>query len=144
MLYLHISNKFQTEKMEQIIEATKTGMLLIFLRRWEVAEPEKFIEKIFRPNMSRKIVAKAKESGIQRAHLYYIKLHFEDGGSIIEYEVPENNSNEKLLVCVELLDEKEKLEQFVLNNKKTLNGKLLIFREVERWIYCRKDIISNH
>jgi hypothetical protein len=129
--------------METEIHTQKKGMLLIYLRRWETAEPEKFIEKIFRPIKSRKIVAEAQRCGIQRAHLYYIKLHFEDGGSIIEYEVSENNSNEKLLVCVELFDEKEKLEKFVLTNKKILSGKTVIFREVERWAYCQKDISSN-
>jgi hypothetical protein len=129
--------------METTIQARKTGMLLIFLRRWETAEPEKLIEKIFRPIKSRRIVAEAQRFGIQRAHLYYIKLHLEECGSIIEYEVAENNSNDKLLVCVELIDDKEKLEQFVLCNKKILNGKIVIFREVERWTYCRKDILSN-
>jgi hypothetical protein len=129
--------------METIIQARKTGMLLIFLRRWETAEPKKFIEKLFRPIMSRRIVSEAKRCGIQRAHLYYIKLHLEDGASIIEYEVGENNSNEKLLVCVELLDEKEKLEQFVITNKKILNGKMVIFREIENWTYCQKDVLGN-
>ncbi|OQP65523.1 hypothetical protein A3860_17820 [Niastella vici] len=129
--------------METIIQARKTGMLLIFLRRWETAEPEKFIEKIFRPFKSRKIVDEAKRYGIQRAHLYYIKLHLEECGSIIEYEVGENNSNDKLLVCVELFDDKEKLEQFVLCNEKILTGKIVIFREVEKWIFCQKDILGN-
>lgn len=124
--------------METIIQAQKTGMLLIFLRRWETAEPEKFIEKIFRPIKSRKIVDEARRFGIQRAHQYYIKLHLEECGSIIEYEVAENSSNEQLLVCVELIDNKEKIEQFVLYNKKILSGKIVIFREVERWTYCQK------
>jgi hypothetical protein len=130
--------------METNIHTQKTGMLLIFLRRWETVEPEKFIEKIFRPIKSRKIVAEAQKCGIQRAHLYYIKLHLQECGSIIEYEVTENNSNEKLLVCVELLDDREKLEQFVITNKKILSGKMVIFREVERWAYCQKNILSNH
>jgi PII-like signaling protein len=130
--------------MDSVINAIKTGMLLVYLRRWEVAEPEKYIERIFPVNMSRKIVAKAKEFGIQKAYLYYIKLHFEDGGPIIEYEVAENNSNDKMLVCVELIDKKEKLEEFVSINTKILNGKNLIFREVEKWRYGRKDLFSNY
>jgi PII-like signaling protein len=36
-------------------------------------------------------------------------------------------------MCVELIDKKEKLEQFFLKHKDLLHSKIVIYKEVEFW-----------
>ena len=42
-------------------------------------------------------------------------------------------ANEDLTVCIELIDEKEKLETFCRKHAELLKGKMIVFKAVEFW-----------
>ena len=76
----------------------------------------------------------ARDEGFLNAHAFQTHSAYRKGEKVIHNRMLEGD-NSGLTVCIELVDEKERLEQFVLKNEKLLNGKAIIFKEVEFWGY---------
>lgn len=115
------------------IKTQKFGKLRIFLKSGETVKSENFLRKLFPKNKYRKILDEAKKSGIMNAHIYHTHAAYETGGKVAHYSVEGDNSG--LTVCLELVDEKEKLEKFFTTHRAMLKHKTVIFTEVEFWSF---------
>lgn len=111
----------------------KMGKLRIFLKSGETVKGDKLIHKFFPKNKYSKIMDEAKKSGIMNAHIYHTHAAYESGGKIAHYNSESDNGG--LTVCLELVDEREKLELFFTTHKAMLKNKTVIFKEVEFWSY---------
>ena len=88
-------------------------------------------QKLFPKSAYIHIVQDAKTEGIINATVYNTHFGFSNSGKIQAYNMEGDNS--KLTMCVELVDKKEKLETFFLKHKEYLQGKVVIYKEVEFW-----------
>ncbi len=115
------------------IKEQKIGKLRIFLKSGEKVESEKFIHKLFPKNKYIKILGEAKKAGIMNAHIFHTHAAFEGGSKVAHYSI--EGDNRGLTVCLELIDEKDKLERFFTTHKTMLKNKTAIFTEVECWSF---------
>jgi PII-like signaling protein len=115
------------------INIQKMGKLRIFLKSGETVKGEKLLHKLFPKNKYRKIMDEAKKSGIKNAHIYHTHAAYESGGKVSHHSAEGDNGS--LTVCLELVDEREKLEAFFITHKAMLKNKTVIFKEVEFWSF---------
>jgi PII-like signaling protein len=88
-------------------------------------------QKLFPKSAFVHIVKDAKDEGILNASVYATQYGFSNRGNIQSFSIDGDNS--KLTMCVELVDERKKLEAFFIKHKDYLNGKMVIYKEVEFW-----------
>lgn len=119
--------------METKIKTHKMGKLRIFLRSGETIKGEKLLHKLFPKSKYRKIMEEAKNAGIMQAHIYHTHAAYENSGKITHHSAEGDNGG--LTVCLELVDEREKLEMFFTTHKAMLKNKTVIFKEVEFWSF---------
>jgi len=115
------------------IKEQKIGKLRIFLKSGEKVKSEKFLRKLFPKNKYSKLLDEAKKAGIMNAHIFNTHAAYESGGKVAHFSVEGDNSG--LTVCLELVDQKEKLEIFYATHKAILKNKTTIFTEVEFWSF---------
>ncbi len=115
------------------IKTRKMGKLRIFLKSGETIKSEKLLYRLFPKNKYRKILDEAKNAGIMNAYIYHTHAAFENGGKVAHHTIEGDNSG--LTVCLELVDEKEKLEIFFTAHKAMLKNKTVIYKEVEFWSF---------
>lgn len=115
------------------IKEQKIGKLKIFLKSGETVKSEKFLHKLFPKNKYTKILDEAKKAGVMNAHIYHTHAAYEGDSKVAHYSV--EGDNRGLTVCLELVDEKEKLETFFITHKAMLKHKTAIFTEVEIWSF---------
>lgn len=65
------------------------------------------------------------------AHIYHTHAAYENGGELHHRQVEGDNGG--LTVCIELVDEREKLEAFCKSHKSILSNKTIVYKEVELW-----------
>ncbi|GAC1447978.1 MAG: hypothetical protein NVSMB7_09090 [Chitinophagaceae bacterium] len=87
--------------------------------------------KLFPKSLYMHIIADAKNDGIINASAHSTHTSFNSDGKITSFNMEGDNS--KLAMCVELIDKKEKLEQFFIKHKDALRSKVVIYKEVEFW-----------
>lgn len=119
--------------MEEEIKKKVIGKLKIYLKVGEKIKSEKLIHKLFPTNKYRKILDEAKKSGLMNAHIYHTHAAYEKGGNVHHHHVESDNGG--LTVCLELVDEREKLEKFFKTHKTMLHNKTVVYKEVELWNY---------
>lgn len=119
--------------MENTIKTKKMGKLRIYLKSSETVKGDKMIHKLFPKNKYRKILDEAKKAGLMNAHIYHTHSAYERGGKIMHQSSEGDNSG--LTVCLELVDEKDKLELFFKTHKAMLRNKTVIYKEVELWAF---------
>jgi len=90
-----------------------------------------FFRKMFPKSTYLHIVSEAKKDGIINASVYQTHSGFSHNGRIERYQLEGNNSD--LAICIELIDEREKLETFFLKHQGLLKSKIIIYKEVEVW-----------
>lgn len=88
-------------------------------------------QKLFPKSAYIHIVQDAKAEGIMNATVYNTHFGFSNNGKIQAYNIEADNP--KLTMCVELVDQREKLENFFLRHKEYLKGKVVLYKEVEFW-----------
>lgn len=115
------------------IKEQKIGKLRIFLKSGETVKSEKFLHKLFPKNKYSKILDEAKKAGIMNAHIFQTHAAYEGGSKVAHYSM--EGDNRGLTVCLELVDNKEKLELFFISHKAMLKNKTAIFTEVEFWSF---------
>jgi PII-like signaling protein len=121
--------------MEPKVKTRKMGKLRIFLKSGEMIKGDKLLHRLFPKSKYRKIMEEAKNSGILQAHIYHTHAAYESGSNIAHFSA--DGDNGRLTVCLELIDEREKLEQFFTTHKAMLKNKTVIFKEVEFWSYSQ-------
>ncbi len=120
--------------MEHTIKTQKMGKLRIYLKSNETVKGEKMIHKLFPKSKYRKILDEAKNAGLMNAHIYHTHAAYERGGKVLLQS--SEGSTPGLTVCLELVDEKDKLESFFKTHKAMLKNKTIIYKEVEFWSFA--------
>ena len=87
--------------------------------------------KLFPKSTYIHLIEEAKKDGIINAAAHSTHTSFTTDWKIIALSVEGDNA--KLSMCVELVDKREKLENFYLKHRELLREKVVIYKEVEFW-----------
>ncbi|MFT4019811.1 MAG: DUF190 domain-containing protein [Agriterribacter sp.] len=87
--------------------------------------------KLFPKSTYIHLIEEAKKDGIINAAAHSTHTSFTTDGKIIAFSAEGDNA--KLAMCVELVDKREKLENFFLKHRELLREKVVIYKEVEFW-----------
>ena len=117
--------------MDTAIKVRKIGKMRIYLKAGETVKSGKALHRLFPKSKYKKILDEAKKSGIRNAHIFNTHAAYESGGEVHHTSIEADNSG--LTVCIEMVDEKEKLELFFKTHKAMLRNKTVIYKEVELW-----------
>ncbi|HVX48891.1 MAG TPA: DUF190 domain-containing protein [Chitinophagaceae bacterium] len=119
--------------MVQKIKSHSLGKLEIYIEPAHKIKQGKrtLLRKLFPKSAYIHIISEAKKDGILNASVHQSRVGYSNNGHIQSYSIDGDNS--KLSVCVELIDEKEKLEIFFLKHKDLLKNKVVIYKEVHFW-----------
>lgn len=120
--------------MKEELQITKMGKLRIYMATGEIIQSKSLLRKMFPKTKYLKIMQEAKASDIMNAHVFHTHAAVQKGGKMAHHSVEGDTSG--LTVCVELVDEKEKLQQFFKTHKDILKGNTVIYKEVEFWEYA--------
>ena len=115
------------------IKTRTTGHLKIYIEpahKVRTADRTLF-RKIFPKSTYLHIIAEAKLSGIRSALAHRSHSSYSNQGDITSFSSEGDNS--RLAMVVELIDDREVLESFFLKHKSLLEGKVVIYKEVEFW-----------
>lgn len=119
--------------MTEQMNITKIGKLRIYMATGDNVKSKSLLRKLFPKSKYIQIIQQAKESGIMNAHVFNTHAAVQKGGKIAIHSVEGDTSG--LTVCVELVDEKQKLQQFFQTHREMLKGNTVIYKEVEYWEY---------
>ncbi|MPS73023.1 MAG: hypothetical protein E2590_07690 [Chryseobacterium sp.] len=116
-----------------MIKKSSLGKLKIYIEPSHKVKDEdaSFFRKMFPKSAYRHIVMDAKRDKIMNASVYQTHSGYTRDGSVTNYQLEGDNS--ALAICIELIDEKEKLERFFQKHHDILKDKIVIFKEVEIW-----------
>jgi len=115
------------------ISVSKIGKLRIYMKTGEAIKSKNLLRKMFPKTKYLKIMEEAKASGIMNAHVFHTHAAVQNGGKMAHHSIEGDTSG--LTVCVELVDERNKLAAFFKTHKETLRGNTVIYKEVEFWEY---------
>ncbi|TZF81720.1 DUF190 domain-containing protein [Pedobacter sp. BS3] len=113
-----------------IIEKT-LGKLQIYVKPMEKIQATGFIHRLKSRQLYRELVKYAKHDHLMNASVYQTHHGYSMHGKINTGNV--ELANQDLFVCVELIDEKQKLEAFCQKHAGLLKGRMLVFKPVEFW-----------
>lgn len=117
--------------MNKKIKTHTAGKLRIYLKSGDTIKSKTLLRKIFPRSVYWQIVEEAKKSGLMNAHVFHTHAAYTQGDKIHRRHVESDNSG--LTVCVELVDNRENLEQFFKTHQAMLKDKTVIYKEVEFW-----------
>lgn len=107
------------------------GKLQIFIKPKDKLKSMSLMERLRPKQVYRELVKNAKAEGLMNASVYQTHSGFSLNAKIRVAHPELDNSD--LAMCVELIDEKPKLEDFCRKNVALLKGRLIIFKAVEFW-----------
>lgn len=113
------------------IQERTLGKIQIYLKPKDQVKAEGFFAKWQPKQLYRELVKYAKIDGLLNASVYQTHSSYSFGEPVRINHV--ELSNHDLAVCVELIDEKQKLEQFCIKHAALLRGKMIVFKAVEFW-----------
>lgn len=119
--------------MSEELKITKIGKLRIYMTTGEAVKSKTLLRKLFPKTKYLKIMQEAKASGIMNAHVFHTHAAVQKGGQMAHHSVEGDNSS--LTVCIELVDDREKLQSFFKTHKDILKNNTVIYKEVEYWEY---------
>lgn len=119
--------------MKEEMKITKIGKLRIYMTTGETVTSQSILRKLFPKSKYIKIMQEAKASGIMNAHVFHTHAAVQRGGKLAHHSVEGDTSG--LTVCIELVDEKTKLQAFFIIHKEMLKESSVIYKEVEYWEY---------
>ncbi|MFV0220841.1 DUF190 domain-containing protein [Empedobacter falsenii] len=95
------------------------SVLRIYFRYGQKAQNQSFWQKFWNNNLGQKLLKKAKEMNIEQANIITAKAGYLDNDKI-SYNISEIPPS-KNPVCLELIDQHEKLKSFIEQNKAELS-----------------------
>ena len=107
------------------------GKLQIYIRPKEKIQAENLVHRLQSRQLYRELVKLAKEDHLINASVYQTHHGYSLHGKISSHHV--ELANEDLCMCVELIDEKPKLEAFCIRHAELLRDKMIVFKPVEFW-----------
>ncbi len=115
------------------ISVSKIGKLRIYMKTGEAIKSKNLLRKMFPKTKYLKIMEEAKASGIMNAHVFHTHAAVQNGGKMAYHSIEGDTSG--LTVCIELVDERNKLEAFFKTHEEILKENTVIYKEVEFWEY---------
>jgi PII-like signaling protein len=115
---------------QPIIERS-LGKIQIYVKPKEKASGSGLMHKLNPKQLYRELVKYAKDDNLMNASVYQTHHGYSLHGKITTHNIESDNSD--LFVCVELIDEKQKLETFCIKHAEALKGKMIVFKAVEFW-----------
>lgn len=113
------------------IAVTEMGKIRVYLTPSETIEGEGFWSKLNPKRLYREIIDAAKKDGLMNAVAYTGHHGFTNKGHVRSRE-PEFLDGH-LPMCIEIIDHKDKLEEFCRKNGDLLKGKAIVYKHVEHW-----------
>ncbi|MET3036879.1 DUF190 domain-containing protein [Chryseobacterium sp. NRRL B-14859] len=115
------------------IKKRSLGKLKIYIESSHKVKDQSasFFRKMFPKSTYLHIITDAKKDGILNASVYQTHSGFTREGTIQRFQLEGSNSD--LAICIELIDERPKLEAFFLKHQNLLKNKVIIYKEVEYW-----------
>lgn len=107
------------------------GKLQIYVKPKDKVEPTGLIHRLHSRQLYRELVKLAKDDQLMNASVYRTHHGYSMHGRIQASHVELENS--ELTMCIELVDEKPKLEAFCTKHAGLLQDKMIIFKAVEVW-----------
>ncbi|KAA8485570.1 PII-like signaling protein [Arcticibacter tournemirensis] len=107
------------------------GKLQIYVQPKEKVQAENLLHRLRSRQLYRELVKYAKDDHLINATVYQTHHGYSLHGKISGHHV--ELANEDLAMCVELIDEKSKLEAFCEKHAALLKGKMIVFKAVEFW-----------
>lgn len=113
------------------ISETALGKIKIYVTAKEKVKADGLLSKLRGRQTYREILQQAKNEDLMSASLYHTH-----GGFSPNQKISISNSetdHSQSVICVELIDKKEKLEEFCRKNHHLLMDKVIIYKAVEFW-----------
>jgi len=107
------------------------GKIQIHLKGKDKIKSAGFISRLNSKQLYRELVQYAKDDHLMNAVVYQTHSGYSLHGKINTVHVELDNAD--LVLCVELIDEKAKLENFCRKHAEILKGKLIVYKQVEFW-----------
>jgi PII-like signaling protein len=107
------------------------GKIQIHLKGKDTVKGTGIIGRLNPKQLYREIVQYAKDDNLMNAAVYQTHSGYSLHGKINIAHVELDNAD--LVLCVELIDEKPKLEEFCRKHAEILKGKLIVYKAVEFW-----------
>lgn len=117
-------------KEPEIIEKI-LGKLQIYLKPKDKVKRAGFMNRLTAKSLYKEVVQCAKNDQLMNASVYQTHSGYSMHGKITTAHVELDNAD--LVLCVELIDEKHKLEDFCKKHAELLKGKMIVFKAVEFW-----------
>lgn len=117
-------------KKPEIIEKS-LGKMQIYLKPKDKIKKAGFMGLLNPKQLYRELVKYAKEDDLMNASVYQTHSGYSLHGKISTAHIELPNSD--LTLCLELIDEKQKLEAFCQKHAELLTGKMIVFKAVEFW-----------
>ena len=113
------------------IKTRELGKLRVYMTRNDKVESGKFINRIFPKKALKEIVEAAKKDGIMNANVFHSHSGYTKNGNIHSEHLEYDNAH--LPLCLELIDEREKLEAFFKKHHIIFREKVVVYKTVEFW-----------
>ncbi|MGY3052267.1 PII-like signaling protein [Pedobacter sp. UYEF25] len=114
----------------EIVEKT-LGKIQIYIKPKDRIKQPGFMNRLKSKQLYKEIVQYAKDDQLMNASVYQIHSGYFMYGKITTAHVELDNAD--LFLCVELVDEKSKLENFCKKHAELLIGKMIVFKAVTSW-----------
>ncbi|QTE44254.1 MULTISPECIES: DUF190 domain-containing protein [Mucilaginibacter] len=116
---------------DQPIIERSLGKIQIYVKPKEKIQATGLLHSLRSRQLYRELVKYAKDDRLMNASVYQTHHGYSMHGKIETSNV--ELGNQDLSLCVELIDEKEKLEAFCIKHAELLRGKMIVFKAVEFW-----------
>ncbi|TCK83642.1 DUF190 domain-containing protein [Albibacterium bauzanense] len=107
------------------------GKLQIYVKPKEKVQATSIINSLRSRQLYKELVKYAKEDQLMNASVYQTHHGYSMHGKINTMHV--ELGNQDLAVCIELIDQRQKLEAFCQKHAELLRGKMIVFKLVEFW-----------
>ncbi len=113
------------------ITVAEMGKLRIYLTPTDKIKAKGFWNQLNPKRVYQEIIRAAKQDGLMNAVAYVGHQGFFNNGPVAVRD-PETGSG-RLPLCVELVDHKDKLEEFCRKHGDLLKGKTIVYKHIEHW-----------
>jgi len=131
----------QDSIMKHEISSREMGKIRIYLTPRERTEAVGFWGTLNAKPLYRAIINAAKKDGLRNAAAFMSHYGFSDHGEVHAHDVETTNPN--LTLCVEIIDHKDKLEEFCRNHGDLLKDKTVVYKHVEHWEIGPKALVEQ-
>lgn len=118
------------------------GKIRIYLTPRERMPAEGLMSRLSAKPIYREIIHAAKKDGLTSAVAFMTHYGFSNGGKI-KAEDPELIGQNHLTLCVEIIDRKTSLENFVRHHGALLQGKTIVYKHVEHWSISDLQLVER-